>query len=480
MPDREALSIPSRLTWAASGLAVTQALALVKIGVLARVLSAEELGVYALVMTYAEGSARFNDLGLEAAIVHFRSLTDRQLNALLYLGVGAALLTLGATVGIVALAEAPRTLALFLGVGLAALVRVPGTQAAALLQARHRHDTLARVGIASALAGDLLAIALLLSGSGLLAVVSGLATSAIVYAIGMFTAADVLRVRGTWRAAALPEVRPVLAFAGYQFLAGLCNLLMHRLDRFLLLAAYGLETLGAYELAKQLTFRPYRLIGTVVYQVYFPVYAELQADLRRLRATYLSVLRATVLVTAPAYLLLAVYAEEASALLFGPGLPVAPRMIRALSSLGFAYSVIHPIGSFLRGVGRSRAELAFQASAAVALATALTLAIAAASGGIIPALTIYGVLGGAGLLILDYGWRRRYAQMSAWYEVGALLESGLWATLVTAVTLAGTSLATTVLPTVGSAYGSLAIAGVVYGTYVAWRLAPRRQPNLAP
>lgn len=471
--------VASRLGWVAAGTIFAQLFTLAKLGVMARVLSVDQLGVYALLMAYAEGSVRINGLGIPAAIVHFRDLSNRELNSLLYLGTATSALTFSLALGVVGFRESGEILLLFATVGLGAVVRAPGEHVEALLQAEHRHSTITKISLLSGSIGDLVALALLMSTAELWPIVVSYLLSGTLYAAGMLTQRDWRASRSTWEPRRLREMGPVLSFAGYQFIAGLSNLVLHRVDRFILLFAFGLPVLGEYELAKQLVLRPYRLLGAVVSRVYFPIYAELQADRQRLSEIYITVLRRIVSLTAPAYLLLAVYADEVTTFVLGGNLALAGSMVRILCFLGFAFSIINPIGSFLLGLGKARAELLFQCAAAVWLGVLLWFSTI--NYDFEGSLWIYSVIGGSGLMLLDFGWRRQFAPVSAARQASGMVRGAAWAVVLCSVALISTTVTGHVLnlPARIGGLADLACLAVIYGTYAMVQLRPLSGATLA-
>ncbi len=473
-------SVASRLTWVAAGTVIVQVLTLVKIGVMARVLSPDQLGVYALLMAYAQGSSRFNGFGIAAAIVHFRDLSDRELNTLLYLGVGIATLTFVVTLIVVGVLEPDGVLLLFGGIGFSLVIRAPGEHVEALLQAQHQHATLAKVVIGSAFVGEATAVAGLYSTGSLASVVFGYLVTASTYSAFLLAVPAWRENRTSWRMRPLWKMRSVLRFSAYQFASGLGNLVLHRADRFVLLFSFGLPVLGEYELAKQLVLRPYKLLGAIVARVYFPIYAELQDDRKRVSALYLRVLRSIVGLTAPAYLLLAIYAPQVTALILGDRLVYAGELVRVLCFLGFSYSVINPIGSYLLGLGKAKAELLFQCTIATWLG--LLLLVVTRFADLMTSMWIYSLLGGAGVMVADLLWRRRIGGMSTSVQAVGLAYALLWAALLALIAMSTTVvLASFVSPdTRPGLLAQLVLLGVLYGSYALLRIRAISLNTLPP
>ena len=48
------------------------------------------MGIYALLLVYVQASNSANSLGLSTALLHFRQIPQRELNALLYFNVAVA------------------------------------------------------------------------------------------------------------------------------------------------------------------------------------------------------------------------------------------------------------------------------------------------------------------------------------------------------------------------------------------------------
>lgn len=113
----------------------------------------------------------------------------------------------------------------------------------------------------------------------------------------------------------------------------------------------GIAALGVYALAYNLANLPASVVSSVAGRVAFPVYARMQGDPEALRGGYLRSVRAIVLLTLPASLLLMTLAPDLVRGLYGERWGPAIPVVQVLSVFGFLKAFNTSPGSLLQATG---------------------------------------------------------------------------------------------------------------------------------
>jgi O-antigen/teichoic acid export membrane protein len=217
-----------------------------------------------------------------------------------------------------------------------------------LLTRELRFKALSIIALYSALGSGIAAVLLALSGAGVWSIVLQTVLS------------SVLPIPVLWRTTRwTPRFRfsreafnEIFGFSMYDALQRTLSYLSRNVDTLLVGKMLGSELLGFYSFAYTLTdvFRQHLM--SVLNKVMFPVYGQLQEDIRAVKSSYLRVVKYNTLLITPIMLLLIYYAGEVVPLFFGEKWLPAVVPVQAMA----AASIIHAIGgtsdSVLKGLGR--------------------------------------------------------------------------------------------------------------------------------
>ena len=326
---------------------------------LARLLTPEVFGLYAILSFVITLGVRFSELGLGAALIQRRDLDavgglGAAFTATLGLGLflGAAIAVAGPLVarwpGVSADVTAPlRWLALL--VVLSAL-RMP---AAVLLERRLAYLPLTIAETADTVVFNVVAVAAALAGAGLWSFVAGAVAARAVNVAIVWSATrwrPCLRLR--WR-----ELAPVLKF-GILFQGSiLINIAGDSVVPLFVTAASGVAAVGLLNWASTLAFMPLQVVS-VAGRVLFPALSSLQADGRRFAEAVERALNRVTTVLYPAAALLLAGAEPVVRLIFGEAWVSAVPAVRCfcLSAIigGTSTILVHALHSL------GRADLVFR------------------------------------------------------------------------------------------------------------------------
>lgn len=321
------------LGWSAAGIG-SQALGqLVLLVVLARLLTPAEFGVVTATVTVVGLGKLLTQQVVSATVIQRGDLTDDHIRAAFWLSIGTGAVVTAALVGAAPalarwfdmpqLAGTTRVLAAVFLLQSAALV------AQALLERSFQFRQVAIIEVFSYGIGFVgVGVAFGLAGAGVWAVVAAHAGQAVLQSTGVLLARRHPKApRFRWR-----SVADLGSIGGGFAAARAFNFVALQGDNVVVGHALGASALGAYGRAYQLLAMPAMLFGQIIDRVLFPVMADLQGDHERLGRDYRVAVSITVVVMAPASVLLVVLGPEVVRTLLGAGWDdvVAPLQILAL------------------------------------------------------------------------------------------------------------------------------------------------------
>lgn len=345
------------------------------IAVLTRLLSPADFGMVAAASTVLPFFYLLADLGFAAYIVQAKEIGQRMLSTGFWYSLGAGILLCGVMLGLAPLlglafqteGVVPVLRALSTWVLITAAASVP----AALLRRRMRFATIARQGIAAAVAGQILAVAMALAGLGVWALVGQSLASATVSALLAWTAAK-------WRpsfAFSRTEFTQMLSFGGKVLSVEFVAMLRAWAEAAIISATLGIAALGYMSIAQRIVQIAQDLTGGALVPVTTVAFAKVRDSAGRLRGAYQRALRATYGLISLPLLFIAVTAPLLLPIVFGPGwgpsYPVA-QVLAVAATLTVGASLDH--GLFY-GLGRPGLWLVY-AVVVDATTVAVTAAVA--------------------------------------------------------------------------------------------------------
>ena len=350
----------SAVRWTTTAAVARAGLQVLQIAVLARLLAPEDFGLMAMVGVILSFGAVFADLGLNSAYLQRAEVSPEQRSSLFWLNLLLSLALMG-----LVMASSPllagffgdaRLIPLLMLASTTFVIGALGQQVRVSAEKALAFRAVMQVEMVAALAGFVAAVAGALAGLGVYALVLGGIVSA---AVGTVLAWRVLAAG--WRPLrrfSLADVRPFLGFGGALVGDAIANQIHRSLDLFFGGRMLAATQLGLYSLPRELVLRLQFMVNPIVTRVGFPLIAQVQADIPRVRAIYLRTLNMTASTNAPLYVGLAFFAPEMVWLLFGAQWSGSAELLRILALWGFLRSTVNPVGSLLLGMGR--ADLSFK------------------------------------------------------------------------------------------------------------------------
>lgn len=339
-------------------------LQLAQMAVLARLLVPEDYGLMAMVVVVLSFAGLFGDLGLNSAYVQKQNVSNEQRSSLFWLNI-----SISAGLAVLVFAASPLLAWFFGDERLAPLLRL-STIAIVMSALGHQVRMTAEksldfrpvilLEIISAIIGFVSAALAALSGWGVYALVFGTIMTGTTGALiaWIFVSQG---WRPLWRFC-LADVRPYLGFG----LAMVGNNIVNQINASIDLVIGGrmlmASQLGLYSVPRNLALQIQSVINPVVTRVGFPLIAQVQNDIPRVRSIYLKTLNMTASTNAPLHVGVAFFAPEIVRILLGQNWSGAVGFLQILAIWAFVRSTMNPVGSLLSGMGRAKLSLQWNVS----------------------------------------------------------------------------------------------------------------------
>jgi len=342
------------VVWTTGQALLNRVLSLLGFVVLARLLSPQEYGVVGLASVFSTLCAIVAQAGLSQALVQQPHVDKEDLDTVFWIGLGlGAGLAVALSAAAWPLADAfnePELRPVLQVLSVTFLFIAFSSTSQAVLQRRLAFRQIATANITANLVATVV---------GITFAVLGLGVWSLVVQTGLWLAivAIMLTAISGYRPAlyvSLPRFRPLFAFSRNYLGSSVMTFVNTRTDDFLIGSVLGSVALGIYGVAYRVLTVMMDVFGTSVRQVAFPVFAQVQTDIPRLRRAYHSAMRMCAVVVLPCYLFVAVAAPELVHVIFGPKWAASAPVLRILCLYGALQAVTAFNGSLLQSVGRAR------------------------------------------------------------------------------------------------------------------------------
>lgn len=295
MKDRVVTSV-FWMVWSKGG---AQAISLLSTLFIARLLTPSDYGIISLATIWIFPISLIAEMGLGAAIIQFRDLSEKELNGCFWLINAIAL------IGYCALyVSAPAISQWFNSPMLTAVLRVNGLMLPlvairvvpdSLLRKSLAFDKISKSELVSAVLTIPAMLALALSGAGVWTLVGGMLVGALTQTALTYW---YFPWCPGWKCGG-DQISDVLKFSVSTLGSKICWATYRQADFFVLGKISGDVVLGFYSMAKQLATLPVDKISSVVNQLAFPMMAELQDKQDVMRTSFLRGFRLVATLTFP-------------------------------------------------------------------------------------------------------------------------------------------------------------------------------------
>lgn len=358
------------LLWQATQHFGVKAIFLVRLLVLARLLSPDDFGLLAISSVVIDVLLRVTNFGMIPALVQRVEAGEAHYDVAWTVGFLRALVITGVTflaAPVVAqLFAEPRATDIIRVLALRPLIDAGASIQVARLTRNLRFRSLAFIELPKAVTNTFVAI-ILAHWLGVWALVAGALAGSTAYLIGSYIVAP-YRPRLTLSHHA---ARSLIRFGQWVFFTSLVVMAGQAALRLVIARQLGAAELGLYYLAASLAFLPYEVASQVVEQVAFPFYSRLQTEIHQVSFAFRSVLTSLSGLLVPACALLIALAPSLVENILGPDWQGTAAIIRVLAVASIADLLGSAIAPILQGLGRPDRILvieAVQSSILIALA----------------------------------------------------------------------------------------------------------------
>jgi O-antigen/teichoic acid export membrane protein len=343
--------------------------------VLARILVPEDYGVYAVALVVLNALWSVNELGVSLAVVRWPGDVSRIAPTVATLALGCSVLLWTATFFLAPLAahalNAPEAVWVIRCLSLAILIDAVTAVPAALMTREFMQRDRMIVDMAGFGCGAVASIGLAVAGTGAWALVGSALLGNVVNAVFLLRRAPRLYGFGFDRALA----RELLAFGLPLALASLLMIALLNIDYVVIGAELGIVPLGFYLLGFNLSAWPVNMFSAPARRVSLPLFARLHNGETDASAAFGPVCALLLLVTLPACLILAVFAEPLVRTVYGGAWAPTAQVLPWLMVLAVARVMSELVYDFFVALGWSRTNLVVQLVWFVALLVVLPIAV---------------------------------------------------------------------------------------------------------
>jgi PST family polysaccharide transporter len=321
--------------------------------ILARLLTPSDFGVFAMATPFVWLIMNFGDLGLGAALLQQRDLSEGQASAVfrvnLLAGLAFAGLFLAASPLIGVFYDDHRVSQIAAVLSLTFVISGFMAVQRALLRRALLFDALLRAQIAASGVSSIVAVIFALNGAGYWALIARTLAEGLTYAVVVWSSAGWVPGRAEWD----KTTKVLLRYGRYYIGAVLLYSLGRQADNVLIGWRFGSAELGPYALATRLFVLPVDQVASPLGHVMVPALSRLRDDPERLRRWYLKVLRLLTFVTFPPMFSLVFCADDVIYSLAGPQWGHAVDILRLLAPVGILYVAYHTTDWLMRSQGRA-------------------------------------------------------------------------------------------------------------------------------
>lgn len=331
---------------------------LVQLSIVAHFLSAQVLGLYALLQISIAFCQIFIGVGIGNAIIHQREITPRHLSELFVIN-----LVIAFVISICFYIAAPlfawffeqEILQSYIELVSIAFIIIALSQVhLALLQKKLAFAVIAKVELLSAIIGFSIVVTMIKYDYGIESLIYGYLSLISLQSLSFWLISEfkpVFCLPHSWR-----ELKNYLSFGAYQTGSTFVNYFNSQFDLILVGKLFGVEVLGGYSLVRQFCFRPTMVINPVLTKVAFPVMAKIQ-EFSRLSEVFCNLSRALALINFPLYTAFIIFASPIVDVFFGSQWLHMVPIFQMISLWCLLRSIANPIGVLLMAVGK--VKLAF-------------------------------------------------------------------------------------------------------------------------
>tara|TARA_B100000214_G_scaffold124414_1_gene88302 strand:- start:3944 stop:5224 length:1281 start_codon:yes stop_codon:yes gene_type:complete len=344
--------------WTSIGTVTLAVVNILKISILARFLSKDEFGIFAIVTFFLGFFNLFSDMGLTTAIIHKQNIKKNEYSSLYWFNIGFCVLLYVLLFLIAPMISSfynePTLDFLIKVLGISIIINSVGLQFRTIETKNLSFKFISIFDIIASLVSLFFAIWLAVNGFGVLALIYSIVLQ---YTIANF----LLLVLGFYYYKvsfyfSYKDLSPFLKIGLFQVGGQTANFFNRNLDILIIGKLFTQEILGGYSLAKELVFRPSQVMNPILTKVAGPVLAKIQNNINLLKESYLKLINIVSSINLIIYLMIAFFAPILVSILYGESYSNIVILVRVLCIYMYFRALGNPVGSLVIATGRTDIE----------------------------------------------------------------------------------------------------------------------------
>lgn len=310
----------SGMAWTTVSIVVRSVVSLLQITILTRYLEKADFGLVAIATVFIGFTQLFLDLGISVGIMHKQDTSPKVYSSLFWLNIFMGLMLTAILCAISPLAakmySEPSLTRILIFFSLTVFFASIGAQHRTMQQKEMRFKYISIVEIVSSVLTFGVAIYTASHGYGVYSLVYSTLFNA-VFSNVVFLCIGLYKDRNISFHFRLKETFPFLKIGVFSIGSSVLDYFSREIDTIIISAAFGMDTLGVYNLCKKIVQMLYGIVNQVLVKVITPIFAKLQKGADIMRGALYNVMEGIALFNYPLYFLVAILATGCLNILYG-------------------------------------------------------------------------------------------------------------------------------------------------------------------
>lgn len=329
--------------WTTGGMVITQVLNLGRLALLARLLSPEDFGLYAMALVFFAFVQTFAHMGTSAALIqkkeHSATLASTVFFTNIVIGLGLSLTVYLVAPLIASIYGEPDVAKLLQILSLVFFIASVGFVHSALLRREMNFASVVKAEVLANLISSVLCVYLALNG---------FKAYSFVYQMLAYTALNTVFLFFFYRwkpslVISFADIKSVFNFSANLTVFGIVDYVARNIDKFLVGKFLGTAALGSYYMGYRVILMPLKQITNSVKNVLFSALSKLQDDDAKFRQVFLKVIYIIAFFTVPLMLVFIPVADLFTLAIIGKKWEGAIGILRVFAPLGMIQSLVTPV-----------------------------------------------------------------------------------------------------------------------------------------
>jgi O-antigen/teichoic acid export membrane protein len=339
------------VAWNGAGNIARQVLQVVTLVVMARFLSPDDFGIFAILMIFVTFMNIFGTMGTAQVIIHLDKPDQRMLSSIFFFNIAAGIFLFG----ILFLLAKP--VAIFFDnselihllqiVGLSFIITSLTLVQRALLEKSLNFKRVVTLETISLTIASFAGILAAIKSFGIYSLIIMSLSNPIILSLGLW-------INSHWRPTfefSFTDIKRIWSYSFNLMNFNVINYFSRHADNFLIGKFIGSSSLGLYSVAYKIMLYPLDNISRVIIRVLFPAFSQIKHDNIRFKNSYLKAISFIALVTFPVMAGLLAISETLVPVLFGDKWLGMAKLLMIMAPIGMVQSIVTTVGSIYTAKG---------------------------------------------------------------------------------------------------------------------------------